>query len=227
MAQESSTLIFFQRAVAIALTVTTCRQLGTFYTPLSLILPSNLLTDAANSMIAVTIVTSTLFFTWHIAGPTTDSSTLSTTSLNFWRIILASIVLVLAVCGDSLFKRATLALAIGACWALGWGVTTAEQRESYWQYLKQGLILKLLDLCQKVNRWDLSSIQSSWQLVRRALFYWALLLLSIALQSGVTYHSAICQAVTIHIGLLLEEMEIVLNKNMYSTFGYSFVLITV
>lgn len=149
MAQESSMLIFFQRAVAIALTVTTCRQLGPLYTPLSLILPSNLLTETADSLIAVTIVTSTLFFTWHIAGPTTDSSTLSTTSLNFWRIILASIVLVLAVCGDSLFKRVILALAVGACWALGWGVTTAEQRKSYWQFAKQGVILKLVDLWQK------------------------------------------------------------------------------
>lgn len=152
MAQESSKLIF-QRAVAIALTVTMCRQLGTFYTPFSLILPSNLLTNAADSMVAITISTSTLFFTWHIAGPlTTDSSTLSTTTLNFSRSILAIIVLVLAVCGDSLFKRVTLALAVGACWALGWQVTMAEQRKSYWQFLKQGLILKLSELWQKGNR---------------------------------------------------------------------------
>jgi hypothetical protein len=42
-----------------------------------------------------------------------------------------------------------LALAVGACWALGWGVTTAEQRKSYWQFAKQGVILKLVDIWQK------------------------------------------------------------------------------
>ncbi|KAF3388628.1 hypothetical protein F1880_003330 [Penicillium rolfsii] len=149
MAQESSTLIFLQRALAVALTVTACRQLGPLYTPLSLILPSNLLTETADSILAAMILTSTLFFSWHIAGPKPDSSTLSTTSLNFYRMILAGVVLVLAVCGDSVFKRVTLALAIGACGTLGWGVTTAEQRKSYWQFAKQGLILKLVDLWQK------------------------------------------------------------------------------
>lgn len=154
MSQESSTLIVFQRALAITLTVTICRQLGAFYAPLSLFLPSNLLTDAADAMIATTIATSTLFFTWHIAGPlTADSSALSTTSLSFWRSSLAIIVLVLAVCGDSLFKRATLALTVVACWILGWKATTAEQRKSYRGFLKQGLILKLLDLWQKGNLW--------------------------------------------------------------------------
>ncbi|KAJ5588486.1 hypothetical protein N7537_011164 [Penicillium hordei] len=152
MGQESSTLIFFQRALAIALTVTACRQLGTLYTPLSLFLPSNLLTDAVDSLIATVVATATLFFTWHIAGPlTTDSSTFSTTSLNFSRSILASIVLVFTLCGDSLFKRASVALAVGACWTIGWKITLAEQRNSYWQFLKQALILKLLDLWQKGN----------------------------------------------------------------------------
>jgi hypothetical protein len=44
-----------------------------------------------------------------------------------------------------------LALAIGACWSIGWKVTVAEQRKSYWQFLKQALILKLLDLWQTGN----------------------------------------------------------------------------
>lgn len=152
MAQEYSTLILLQRALGIALTVTACRQLGTLYTPLSLFLPSNLLTDAVDSLVATAVATATLFFTWHIAGPlTTESSTISAASLNFSRSVLASIVFVFALCGDSLFKRASLALAIGACWSIGWKVTVAEQRKSYWQFLKQALILKLLDLWQTGN----------------------------------------------------------------------------
>ncbi|KAL3471076.1 hypothetical protein BJX99DRAFT_238161 [Aspergillus californicus] len=145
-------MAFFQRALAIALAVTVCRQLGPIYTPLSLFLPSNSLTEAADSMIALAIGSSTLFFTWHIAGPLpTDPSTSSTANLNLSRSVLGSIVLVLAVCGDSLFKRVALALIVGVCWTLGWKVTTVGQRESYGKFLKQGMLLKLLELWQKGN----------------------------------------------------------------------------
>ncbi|KAJ5757551.1 uncharacterized protein N7511_006245 [Penicillium nucicola] len=152
MAQESSTLIFFQRALAVALTITVCRQLGTFNTPLSLFLPSNVLTDTLDSLISATVATAALFFAWHIAGPLrTDSSTFFTASLNSSRSFLASIVLVFSLCEDSLFKRVILALAVGACWTLGWKVTVAEQRKSYWQFLRQALVLKVLELWQKGN----------------------------------------------------------------------------
>ncbi|EPS31688.1 hypothetical protein PDE_06645 [Penicillium oxalicum 114-2] len=151
MEPDSFPLIFLRRAVAMALAVTACRQLRPFYPAVTSVTQTNLLTVTADSMIGVVISTSTLFCAWHISGSTTESSAITATTLVLCRTILAGLMLVLAICGDTWLQKATTACVVVACWGLGWKVTTAEQRDTYWQFLKQGFFLKMLELWQKSN----------------------------------------------------------------------------
>lgn len=152
MAGNSSNSIIFKRAVALTLTIIVCRQLGNLWTPLSLILPSNILTETADAIISFTNAITTIFFAWHIAGPsTTQFSYISPANLRVSSSFLVGVILVLTACSDSWIKKALLCLVTGACWFLGWNVTTVEQRKSCWQFVKQGLVFKLFELWQKIR----------------------------------------------------------------------------
>ncbi|RHZ49495.1 uncharacterized protein CDV56_103564 [Aspergillus thermomutatus] len=149
MEQESSTPIYFRRTLAIALALTALRQLGSCR-PSNLFPSPNTLTEEVDKMFAYAVNTSTLFFAWYIAEPSiTDPVPI--TNLNTWRSILAGVVLTLAVCGNNLLKRVLLGFAIGACWILGWMITSVEQRAPYWRFLKDGLGFTLMSLLRKVG----------------------------------------------------------------------------
>ncbi|GIC90475.1 uncharacterized protein Aud_006909 [Aspergillus udagawae] len=146
MEQESSTPLYLRRALAITLALTALRQLKSCR--VSYLFPfSNLLTDEVDKMFAYALNTSTLFFAWCIAEPSIAHPIFI--NLNTLRYTLAGIILSLTVCGDSPLKRLLVGFAIGACWIIGWTITSAEQRAAYWRFLRGGLGFTLINLWQK------------------------------------------------------------------------------
>ncbi|GIJ81621.1 hypothetical protein Asppvi_000120 [Aspergillus pseudoviridinutans] len=147
MEQESSTSLYLRRALAITLALAALRQLKSCR--LSYLFPfSDLLSDEVDKMFAFAVNTSTLFFAWCIAEPSI-AQPLSITNLNTLRYTLAGIILTLTVCGDSPLKRVLVGFAIGACWILGWTITSVEQRAAYWLFLRGGLGFTLINLWRK------------------------------------------------------------------------------
>jgi hypothetical protein len=147
MEQESSTPLYLRRALAIGLALTALRQIKSLR--LSYLFPfSNPVTDEVDKMFAFAVNTSTLFFAWCIAEPSITHQ-LPMMNLNILRYTLGGIILTLTVCGDSPLKRLLAGLAIGACWILGWMITSVEQRAAYWRFMRDGLGFTLINLWRK------------------------------------------------------------------------------